>query len=90
MKRDDPRHGEYAGYLAHYREGEKACKACREARNAYVREHRSKSNGWREQQSARSRAITRLINRHRAEYQALYVEERTNDHVTKLLKDGAA
>lgn len=90
MKRDDPRHGTRAGWVAHRREGKKPCRPCLDANAAYTREYRSKTSTWREQQRARDRAKQRLIERHRDEFQALYVEERTNDRNAKLLKGRAA
>lgn len=37
MTPDDPRHGTYAGYMAHYREAgvNSVCDPCRQAKNVY-------------------------------------------------------
>lgn len=79
MKRTDPRHGTYAGYQAHRREGKQACRACRLANNEYMANHRKASDGWREQSRARSRALWRLADLHPEEFRRLYVTERLVD-----------
>jgi hypothetical protein len=76
VKRDDPRHGTYAGYQAHRREGRTPCKQCRAANNDYMASFRKTSAGWREQESARTRAVWRLVGLHYEEFRRLYAEER--------------
>lgn len=85
MKRDDPRHGTYAGHQAHRKEGKQPCKPCREAYSAYMREYRANVNpNWRDQNRARSRAVWQLVARHRDEFDRLYVDELRRDRVKKL------
>lgn len=78
MSPDDKRHGTYAGFLAHRSEGEEQCEPCRLARNAYMADLR-KRPGFkaREQRAnrARSRAVWRLVELHRDEFQTLYLIE---------------
>lgn len=78
MRRDDERHGTYAGALAHRKEKKQPCKACREACNAYMREFRSRpeqSVSLKRTRDATNRAIQRLIELHREEYERLRIEE---------------
>ena len=42
MKRDDPRHGSYAGWAAHAKDKKRPCRPCMDARNAYQREWAAK------------------------------------------------
>lgn len=80
MKRDDERHGTYAGWQVHQREGKRACTACREARNAYMRKFRSETGAdWRAQGNARHRALSKLARLYPDDYQRLYVMERLSD-----------
>lgn len=76
MRRDDPRHGTSAGYQTHKREGKKPCKPCRDAYAAWMKEYRSRNQNWRSGNAARTRAYTRLAERYRTEWHALYIEER--------------
>jgi hypothetical protein len=83
VKRDDARHGTYAGALAHQKEGVALCKPCREARATYQREFRQRNGTWRDQNRARSRAVWRLVDRYRAEFERLYVEELNEQRAEK-------
>jgi len=77
---DDPRHGTYAGRLAHRAENSPVCDPCREAYNAYQREVRARpGQAERERQAnaASSRAAWRLIDLYRTEYEHLRAEELT-------------
>jgi acyl-CoA reductase-like NAD-dependent aldehyde dehydrogenase len=84
VKRDDPRHGTYAGAQQHQKEGSTPCRPCKDARNAYMAAFRKGSAAWRDQNNARSRALWRLADVHREEFDRLYVEERTRDHVEQM------
>ncbi len=75
MKRDDPRHGTYAGAQQHRKEGKRPCKPCRLAYNAYQKEHRTDNQRTRAQSRARSRALWRLAEWHPEEFQRLYAAE---------------
>lgn len=69
-------HGTRGGYYAHRRLKQDPCDACREAINEYVREYRAK-NGLernREGEAVRRKALARLRDRHRDEYEALVAE----------------
>ena len=75
---DDPRCGTYAGAQAHRKAGTPMCQPCRDAYNAYMREHRSTPDGkrrTREMNKAQSRAVWRLVGRYRDDYDAFYAEE---------------
>jgi hypothetical protein len=76
MRRDDPRHGTSAGYQTHKREGKTPCKPCRDAYAAWMKEYRAQKSDWRAQQSARTKALTRLAHAYRDDFQRLYAEER--------------
>ena len=68
------RHGTYARFQQHKREGEEPCAACRQANADYVREWRQrpgKADRNRLYNRARGRAQQDLAERHRDEYQAL-------------------
>lgn len=89
MKREDPRHGTRAGWLQHRKEGKKPCRPCLDANAAYMREHRSKTTGWRDQNQARSRAAWRLVDLHRDEFEQLYIEERMKQRNADLMGKSA-
>lgn len=61
--------GTYAGHGRHWRAGESPCGPCRTAANAY---RRSRYEADPVRVLAVSRARSALVNRHRAEYDALY------------------
>lgn len=69
-------HGTRGGYYAHRRLSEPACDECRAAINEYMREYREKKGlGWsRERESIRRKALARLRDRHREEYERLVAE----------------
>ncbi len=78
MNVDDPRHGTYAGYQRHRKDGEAACGPCRTANAEYNRTHRSKPVARmksRKVSKAGGRAAWRLVNAHRDEYDRYYAEE---------------
>lgn len=78
MTPDDPRHGTYAGALAHRSEGSDQCEPCRIARNAYMRAFRADPEQKAvesRRQKARERALWRLAALHRDEFHRLYLEE---------------
>jgi hypothetical protein len=77
MRRDDPRHGTYAGWQVHQREGKQACRPRKDARNAYIRDHRTKNDRWRESNKARAAALVRLSREHKADFDRIYAEELT-------------
>lgn len=90
MRRDDPRHGTYAGAQAHRKEGKQPCRPCREAYSEYQREYRRNANGnWRDQSRARSRAVWQLVARHRDEFNRLYVEELRRDRVERMSQEAS-
>lgn len=76
MKRNDPRHGTYAGWQVHRKEGKRPCKPCQQAQNDYMREYRKTSDKWRDPIRARERALVRLKEAHPDEYRALYEDEK--------------
>ena len=61
-----PACGTQRGYQAHHRRREAACDPCKAAHSVYMNRYRQ----------ARTRAINRLIARHRGEY-ALYLANET-------------
>lgn len=78
MSPTDERHGTYAGRLAHRAAGEQPCGPCREAYNVYQRSVRAKpGHAERERQAnnASSRAVWRLVELHREEYERIRAEE---------------
>jgi len=85
MRADDPRHGTYAGYQRHIREKESTCAPCREAARLYVAERRASNpdSYAREKAGTRasSRALWRLADLHRDEYDRLYADELRAEHV---------
>jgi hypothetical protein len=78
--RRPPEHGTYGGFQSlHRNRGEESCDACREARNAYMRERR-KSNPQilrvqKERERVRNRALSRLARIYPDAYRALLSEE---------------
>lgn len=78
MRRDDPRHGTPAGYRAHRKEGKRACRPCLNAQSAYMQSRRATPafrKRERQRNAAAARAVWRLADLHRDEYERLYVEE---------------
>lgn len=78
MKADDPRHGTYAGYQRHMKDSEKPCEGCRKAASDDARERRKDPAVYavhRMRSAARSRALTRLAQRHPDEFEDLHVEQ---------------
>lgn len=78
MSPDDKRHGTPTGRLAHRKEGSEVCKSCRDAYNAYMRDYRSRPEskpGIKRTQSAANRALWRLVDLHRDDYERLRIEE---------------
>jgi hypothetical protein len=78
MAPDDPRHGTYAGTMAHKRRNEPLCGPCRKAAAVYQRAYRKrpgKSAAERRRLKASGRAVWRLVDLHREEYERLYAEE---------------
>lgn len=75
----DERCGTPAGYQAHRKRKEPACDACRRANAEYTAAVRASNPGLYAQNvannSARSRAMTRLARLHPDEFKALYREE---------------
>lgn len=69
-------HGTRGGYYAHRRLSEPPCNECRAAINEYVREYREKKGlgRSRERESIRRKALARLRDRHREEYERLVAE----------------
>lgn len=41
MRADDPRHGTYAGHIAHRKDGEESCQPCKDARTRYEKRYRA-------------------------------------------------
>ncbi len=81
---DDPRHGSTAGYQAHRSRREIACEACRNAQRDYQRSVRADPEKWRIEKAslrAKNRAIWRLINMHRDEFERLYAAELTAEKI---------
>lgn len=74
-------HGTYGGAQQHRLRGIPLCEECREARNAYQRRRRQRDltayNKDREQVAAYTRAMQALRERHRAEFDALYEEQKS-------------
>lgn len=74
MRRDDARHGTYAGFQVHRKEGKRPCGACRDAYNTYQRGFRNQGDYKQQERrlnSARSKALWRLAARHRTEFRDL-------------------
>lgn len=69
-------HGTSGGYYAHLRLSEPACESCRNAVNKYLREYRASNKGdrIRTRDQIRRKALARLRDRHRDEYEALIDE----------------
>lgn len=70
--------GSYAGAQRHSRVGEPCCDDCKRARRDYMRRYRSTPTGKATAQTitvAQSRAETRLVAAHRAEYERYYAQE---------------
>lgn len=84
---DDPRHGTYAGYQRHRHDGELACGPCREANRDYSRKFRSERPDVKARERAstraRSRALWRLADLHRDEYDRLYADELRAEGIRK-------
>lgn len=72
-------HGTYGGAQQHAKRGEQLCASCREARNAYMRRYRRHNPTQqaydRYQAAAYNRALCRLRELHRDEFDQLYTEE---------------
>lgn len=85
MRVDDPRHGTGAGYQRHRKDGEEACAPCREAVRAAAakrrRENPASYSRERAGMRASSRALWRLADLHRDEYDRLYADELRAEHV---------
>lgn len=71
--------GTYAGWNAHQYAGENPCVPCREAARLYVREWRARGSEAVVRQQmmhrARSRAVWRLKDLHRADFDLLVADE---------------
>ena len=71
MTGDDPRHGTYAGYLAHKRAGQEACWECRNANADKIRRWRDKNPDraqyFADQNALKQRALHELGRRHPTE-----------------------
>jgi hypothetical protein len=72
--------GTHGGYARHVKAGESACDACRDARRRYTAAYRERRPEVREKDiadlRARRRAEKRLIEIHRAEFDALVSAEK--------------
>lgn len=66
--------GTRAGYTRHLRNGETPCEECKGANTLWQRLYRARTG--RQYETARSRALTRLAQKHPDEYRAIYREER--------------
>ena len=75
--------GTPAAYQRHIRRGEKPCEPCREAWRAYIASQRSGNEHMRAEgrknTRAHHRAKQRLADAHRAEYEALLLEEKLRE-----------
>lgn len=87
MSPDDARHGTYAGYQRHRLDGESACTPCRDANRAYMRDFRARRPDVAERERAgsraSSRALWRLADMHRDEYDRLYADELRAENMRK-------
>lgn len=79
--------GTYAGYSAHYRNGEKPCDPCRLARNDYVASTRDIRQGMA-RENARNRALAELARRYPDEYRELYDAEYPRALAEQRTKEG--
>lgn len=84
-----PRCGEYAGYAAHYRNGEEPCEPCRLARNDYVASTRDIGQQMA-RENARNRALSQLAQRYPDEYRELFEAEYPNALAEQRAKNGGA
>lgn len=86
MSPDDERHGTYSGYQRHIKAGETPCRPCKTANRDYNRAYRT-NPAVRERQRAgeraRHRALWRLADAHRAEYDRLYSDELRAEGIRK-------
>lgn len=79
MTSEETRCGSYAGYQRHIRRKEPTCEPCRKANAVYVAEFRADNPESyalnKRRDAARNRALWRLANAHRTEFDALVIEE---------------
>ena len=86
MSPDDGRHGTYAGYQRHKKDGETACRPCRAANTEYTKQYRSDpTRRERDYATARasSRAAWRVVALHRAEFDRFYADELRAEGIRK-------
>ncbi len=87
MSPDDARHGTYAGYQRHRIDREVACETCRDANRAYMADFRARRPDVAERgrggRRAASRALWRLADMHRDEYDRLYADELRAENMRK-------
>ncbi len=67
--------GTYAGYQRHTRRKEPACDPCKAASAEHSREFRARNDSWRITGHARTKALTRLARKYRADFLEFYADE---------------
>lgn len=80
-------HGTSSGYHSHRRLNQEPCDACREAINAYIRRYRATKGKDRTRtlDKIRRRALAKLRDNHREEYEQLIEECRVEFEVEDQL-----